>query len=330
MTHIDPARQHIRLGNKETLSFTAALLATGASAARLQVPGATGDDLLDGVHYLRSLDEATGLRQELHQAQRVAIIGAGFLGCEVAASAIMLGRQVTLISREPMPLYGALGPEMAAVYRDLHIERGVQLLVNTEVAELRGHSRVEQLVLNDGRVLDADTVVIAVGAQPRTNLGQLAGLEVNDGIITDDSLTTSAPGIYAAGDVAAVWNPVRGRYERRRHFNTARTQGKAAARSMLGEHVSYTAVPFVFSDQYDVWMEYTGTPGPDTQLVVHGDVALRQFVAFWLRDEKLQAAMNVGLQGVPQMVRPLIHSGQHVSDHRLREIAASATSVAEL
>src|SRR5699024_2426068 len=102
---------------------------------------------------------------------------------------------------------------------------------------------------------------------PSTNLGQRAGLEVNDGIITDDSLTTSAPGIYAAGDVAAVWNPVRGRYERRRHFNTARTQGKAAARSMLG--VSYTAVPFVFSDQYGVWMEYTGTPGPDTQLVVH-------------------------------------------------------------
>lgn len=256
------------------------------------------------------------------------VIGAGFLGCEVAASAATLGRDVTLINRDSLPMLGAMGSEMATVYRDLHVEHGVRIVADVEVAELHGTDRVDRVMLTDGTTVAADTVVMAIGAVPQTALAEQAGLEVADGIVTDASLATSAPGVYAAGDVAAVWDPRTGRHERRRHFNTARTQGKAAARSMLGEPVTYDAVPFFFTDQYDVWMEYTGSPDPGAELVVHGDVPSRRFVAFWLYGSRLRAAMNMGLQGVPRAVRPLIRSGEAVRDQSLRDIVAQAEPVA--
>lgn len=328
VTGLDPEARTVQLGNGETMPYSSVLLATGATPRQLPLPGTTASETLDGVHSLRTLDDARRLRQDLQQSQRVAVIGAGFLGCEVAASAAMLGRDVTLISHDSLPMLSVLGAEMATVYRDLHAEQGVQILANAEAAELRGTARVEQVLLADGRAIQVDTVVIAIGATPRTALAEQACLEVNNGIITDASLATSAPGVYAVGDVAAVWNPTAGKHERREHFDSARTQGKAAARSMLGEHVRYDALPFFFSDQYGVWMEFTGTAGADAELVVHGDVASRQFVAFWLRDGQLQAAMNMGLQGVPRAVRPLIRSGEAVSDQRMRDIVDQAQSVA--
>lgn len=324
VTGLNPEDRVVELATGETVPYSAVLLATGAAARKLAVPGA---DTLNGVHYLRTLNDAQQLRRALHSPGRVAIIGAGFLGCEVAASAAMLGREVTLISRDSVPLLGALGPEMATVYRDLHLERGVRFLGSVEVAELQGSERVERVVLTNGTTVETDVVVIAIGATPCTALADQAGLEVSDGIVTDASLATSAPGVYAAGDVAAVWNPRTGQHERRRHFDTARTQGKAAARSMLGEPVSYDAIPFVFSDQYDVWMEYTGSPIADAELVVHGDLSSRRFVAFWLHRARLQAAMNVGLRGVPRAVRPLIRSGETVTDQSLRDIVAQAQPV---
>ena len=321
VTDLDAEAKTLHLGTGATMDYSSALLVTGATPRRLTVPGA---DELTGVQYLRTLNDATALRSQLYDSERVAVIGAGLLGCEVAASATMLGKDVTLICRSSLPLRSALGEEMATVYRDLHVEQGVSILTNTEATALHGSGRVEQVVLDNGMTVEADTVLIAVGATPQTALAEHAGLEVNDGIVTDASLATSVPDVFAAGDGASVWNPTTGRHERREHFNTARTQGKAAARSMLGEAVSYDVIPFFFSDQYDVWMEYTGTAGGDCEVVVHGDVPSHRFVAFWLRDGRLQAAMNMGLKGVPRAARPLIRSRETVTDQMLRRIVEQA------
>lgn len=321
VTDLEPDTKTLHLGTGETLRYSSVLLATGARPRRLDLPGA---DELAGVHYLRTLHDATALRHQLHESERVVVIGAGFLGCEVAASATMLGKDVTLISRSALPLQTALGEEMATVYRDLHAEQGVELLANTRAVALHGRGSVEQVSLDDGSRVQADTVVVAVGATPRSALAEHAGLQVNDGIVADASLATSAPAVFAAGDVASVRHPRTGRYERREHFNTARTQGKAAARSMLGEAVRYDSIPFFFTDQYEVWMEYTGSARGDTELVVHGDVSAQRFVAFWVDKGRLQAVMNVGLKGVPQIVRPLIRSGEVVTGHTLGNIVAQA------
>lgn len=328
VTALDPQAHTVQCVSGESIDYSAVLLATGATARRLADTDITGDETLAGVHYLRTLHDAEQLRRALHRPGRVVVIGAGFLGCEVAASAATLGRDVTLINRDSLPMLGAVGSEMATVYRDLHVEHGVRIVADVEVAELHGTDRVDRVMLTDGTTVAADTVVMAIGAVPQTALAEQAGLEVADGIVTDASLATSAPGVYAAGDVAAVWDPRTGRHERRRHFNTARTQGKAAARSMLGEPVTYDAVPFFFTDQYDVWMEYSGSPDPGAELVVHGDVPSRRFVAFWLHGSRLRAAMNMGLQGVPRAVRPLIRSGEAVRDQSLRDIVAQAEPVA--
>lgn len=325
VTALDLEARTLQLATGQTIGYDAVLLATGATARPLNIPGA---DTLNGVHYLRTLDQAKRLKQELHRSQHVVVIGAGWLGCEVAASAAMLGKEVTLISRGPLPLLSALGGKIATIYRDLHMEHGVEILTNAEAVALRGTQRAQQVVLHDGTVVNADTVVIAVGARPRTALAEQAGLDVHDGIVTDETMVTSRPGIFAAGDVASVWNPMTFQHVRRAHFNTARTQGKTAARSMLGEPVSYDAVPFFFSDQYEVWMECTGQARLEDELVVHGDVTTRRFVAFWLREGRLQAAMNMGLQGVPKLVRPLIRSGEALSDRRLRSIVEQSSRIA--
>lgn len=325
VTAIDPPARTVTLGNGERLEYSAVLLATGASARRLDIPGA---QKLDGVRYVRTLKEATALRRELRTPQRIVVIGGGFLGCEVAASAKTLGADVTLVCRDRLPLLHAVGEEIAEVYHQLHVEHGVHVLTDSEAVALHGTDRVEQVVLHDGTVLDTDVVVVAIGAVPNTALAAQAGLKIANGIVTDATLATSHPGVYAAGDVASVWNPHSQRHERREHFNTARTQGKTAARNMLGEAVSYDAVPFFFSDQYDLWMEHSGDIDPEARLVVHGNFAARRFVAFWLRDHCLRAAMNIGLQGVPQRVQPLIRSGEPVSDRLLRDIASEATPAA--
>ncbi|ASK64868.1 FAD-dependent oxidoreductase [Brachybacterium avium] len=324
VSRVDPDDDTVHLDGGEKLRYSAALLATGAAARRLPLPGAVGATPLAGVHHLRTLGEAERLRSELRAARRVVVIGAGLLGCEITASAAALGKDVALLSRGPLPLASALGTEMATVYRDLHLEHGVRVLSSVEAAELRGSGRVDGVLLTDGRTVPADLVVIAVGAVPRTGLAEAAGLAVGDGIITDSALATSAPRLYAAGDVASVWYPRTGRHERRDHFATARTQGKAVARSMLGERVCYDEVPFFFSDQYDVWMEHTGAVLPGAELVVHGDTEARRFVAFWMRDGQITAAMNMGLKGVPDAVTPLIHAGEQVSDRDLRRIVADA------
>jgi 3-phenylpropionate/trans-cinnamate dioxygenase ferredoxin reductase component len=307
---IDPAASALTLDGGEQIRYDALLLATGAEPRRLP---------LEGAHYLRTLRDSDALRERIEPGVHVAIVGAGWIGSEVAASARQLGADVSLIEMAEVPLERVLGRRIGEFYRDLHVEHGVRFL---------GGSGAESL-----DELAADLVLVAVGVTPRTELAELAGLEVENGVRVDAALRSSAPTIFAAGDVASAWHPRLERHLRVEHWANALNQGPAAARSMLGLEVSYDRVPYFFSDQYDVGMEYSGHADASDSLVIRGDLEAREFVAFWLRDGRVVAGMNVNVWDVTDPIQALIRSGARVdvarlssTDEPLEELAKEAVA----
>lgn len=305
VSRIDPAARGVELASGERLSYEKLLLATGARERRLPVPGAD----LAGVHYLRTVGDSDSLREALSTAQRVVVVGGGWIGAEVAASARQMGAQVALVELSSVPLEGVLGQEVGAVYRDLHAEHGVELHLGVGVESLSGSSRAEEVRLADGTILPADLVVVGVGVTPRTELAEAAGIEVRDGIVTDEYLATSAPGVYAVGDVAAVSYPRYGAHVRLEHWSAALNQGPAAARNMLGQAIPYDEVPYFYSDQYDLGMEYRGWAPAFDRVVLRGDVGGRTFIAFWLHDGAPVAAMNANIWDAGDAIEALLRSG---------------------
>ena len=310
---LEPAGREVVLASGERLGYDAVLLATGATPRRLAVPGTD----LAGVHYLRTLTDAERLRTAIAGASRVVVIGAGWIGCEVAASARQLGADVALVELGRLPLERVLGPELGAFYRDVHADQGVELHFGVGIEALRGGDRVEEVRLTDGTALAADVVVAGVGVAPRVELAEEAGLALDNGVVTDEYLAASAPGVFAAGDVASAWHPLFGRRIRLEHWSSALNQGPAAARSMLGSRTPYEQIPYFYSDQYDVGMEYSGyAPGWD-QVVFRGDPAGREFIAFWLKDGRVVAGMNVNVWDVADSIAALVAAGGQVGLSRL-------------
>lgn len=299
---LNVADRTVELGSGEQIAYDALLLTTGAGTRRLRVPGAD----LEGVAYLRGLADADNLREAIRRARRVVVIGAGWIGCEVAASVRQMGAEVAMVEPGELPLERVLGAELGRFYRDVHADAGVDLHLGTGVKELRGGARVEQVVLADGTALDADVVAVGVGVTPRAELAQAAGMKVDNGILTDEHLATDTPGIFAAGDVANAWHPLLGRRLRLEHWSSALNQGPAAARNMLGVSTVYERVPFFFSDQYDVEMEYAGYAGGTDQVVLRGEPSSRKFMAFWLRDGALAAGMHVNTWGAIAPIQALV------------------------
>jgi 3-phenylpropionate/trans-cinnamate dioxygenase ferredoxin reductase component len=289
------------------------LLSTGARPRRISIPGAE----LGGVHYLRTLADCDALRARLETAAAVVVIGAGWIGSEFAASAQQRGSEVTIVEPASVPLERVLGPEVGGVYRDLHRDHGVALLLGSGVAAFEGDKTVRRVRTDDGRSLDCDYVVVGIGAAPDSRLAQGAGLTVDDGVVVDERLATSAPDVYAAGDVASAWHPFYGRHVRVEHWSNALNQGPAAARAMLGEEVSYDRIPYFFSDQYDVGMEYSGLATDWDQVVFRGDPASREFIAFWLQEQRVVAGMNVNVWDVNEHVQALIRSRRVVATAEL-------------
>jgi 3-phenylpropionate/trans-cinnamate dioxygenase ferredoxin reductase component len=314
VTSLDPGRRRLGLDDGEQLGFDALLLATGAEPRRLRIPGAE----LDGVRYLRTLADSDALRERLATAGQVVVVGGGWIGCEVAASARALGRPVTLIEPLEVPLERVLGREIGAVFAGLHADHGVRLLLGTGAVAFEGAGRVERVVTTSGDTIDADLVVVGVGARPRTELAAGAGLDVGDGILVDGRLQTDAPGIFAAGDVAAHQHPALGRL-RVEHWHNALEQGPAAARAMLGATIAYARLPYFFSDQYDAGMEYAGHAPAWDCLVLRGDPAEREFVAFWLREGRVLAGMNFNVWEVTDDIQALIAAGGPVDERRLAD-----------
>jgi 3-phenylpropionate/trans-cinnamate dioxygenase ferredoxin reductase subunit len=308
-TALDPARKRVTLDGGQELGYDRLLLSTGAQPRRISIPGAE----LGGVYYLRTLADCDALRARLETAAAVVVIGAGWIGSEFAASARQRGSEVTIVEPASVPLERALGPEVGGVYRDLHRDHGVALLLGSGVAAFEGDEMVRRVRTDDGRSLDCDYVVVGIGAVPDSRLAQGAGLSVDDGVVVDERLASSAPDVYAAGDVASAWHPFYGRHVRVEHWSNALNQGPAAARAMLGQEVSYQRIPYFFSDQYDVGMEYSGLATDWDQVVFRGDPASREFVAFWLQEQRVVAGMNVNVWDVNEHVQALIRSRRAVA-----------------
>lgn len=324
---LDPASHTMTLSDGETLTFAKALLAPGSTPRALDVPGTD----LGGVHYLRTIDDSDRISSTLLEASlegvgRLVVIGDGWIGLEVAASARSLGLDVTVVGRGSHPLGRVLGPEMSDFYAGVHAEHEVHLLRNVSVTRLRGaDGRVTGVDLSDGTHVGADVVVIGVGATPNVGLAEVAGLELRPaaqggGVVVDGTLATSHPDVFAAGDVASIPSPHYGRPLRVEHWAIAQRSGAHAGRAMLGAPDQYDKLPYFYSDQYDVGMEYTGwvdvQAGYD-DVVVSGDAVKREFVAFWRVDGVVVAGMAVNVWDQMERVEELIRSRRKVSTAEL-------------
>lgn len=312
---IDPALATITLADGREFGYDQLLLATGAEPRRITVPGAE----LDGIHYLRTLADCDLLHDRLDRGARVAVVGAGWIGSEFAASARQGGHEVTLIDPSALPNVRIFGTEIGSFYRDVHAQHGVELALGEGVESFEGDGVLERLRTSSGRVIDCDLAVVGIGVIPRLELAYNAGLSIDNGILVDDALETSVPGIFAAGDVASAWHPFYGERVRVEHWSNALNQGPAAARAMLGEAVSYDHIPYFFSDQYEVGMEYSGYAPTWDEVVFRGERASGKFVTFWLRDGVVVAGMNVNVWDVNEQIRALIGSRQAIDPEALSD-----------
>jgi 3-phenylpropionate/trans-cinnamate dioxygenase ferredoxin reductase subunit len=313
---LDPGAHELELEGGERLGYRALLLATGATPRRLPLPGAD----LDGVHYLRTAADSDALRASLSPGDRsVVVVGAGWIGLEVAAAARSYGNAVTIVEPQPQPLRAVLGDEIGAVFAQLHRDRGVDLRLSTGVREFRGDGGRVRAVVTDAGEVPADVVVVGVGVAPRTELAEAAGLEIANGVVVDASLRTSAPDVYAAGDIAFWPHPRYGRRIRVEHWANALNGGPAAARAMLGREVTYDRLPYFFTDQYDLGMEYSGLSGADASVVCRGNPDSGEFIAFWLDDGRVQAAMNVNVWDVTDDLQALVRANRPVDTDRLAD-----------
>ncbi|MGH2859327.1 MAG: NAD(P)/FAD-dependent oxidoreductase [Solirubrobacteraceae bacterium] len=325
---IDPGAGRATLTGGRELAFDRLLLTTGAQPRRLPVPGAD----LDGVHMVRTLADCDALRARLDAGGHVVVVGAGWIGSEVAASSRQKGLEVTMIDPLQLPNERIFGREIGEFYRDVHVRNGVELLLGDGVEAFEGDSAVRRVRTSSGKVIECDFVVAGVGVSPSTELAQAAGLELDNGIVVDEGLRTSADNVFAAGDVANAWHPFYERRIRVEHWANALHQGPAAARAMLDDKVSYDRIPYFFSDQYDVGMEYSGYATEWDEVVFRGDRDAGEFVAFWLQAGRVVAGMNVNVWDVNEHVQALIRSRRPVdvaaltdADTPLAELAGVAS-----
>jgi 3-phenylpropionate/trans-cinnamate dioxygenase ferredoxin reductase subunit len=319
VTSIDRTAHVVRLADDVTVGYDKLLLATGSSPRRLRVPGADAD----GVHYLRRMADSDRIKDVLTTAGRLVVIGAGWIGLEITAAARLADVEVTVLEAAELPLLRVLGREVATVFADLHTEHGVDLRFGVEISEITTvDGMVTGVRLADGTVVPADHVIVGVGASPNSQLAEAAGLTVDNGIVVDASLRTSDPDIFAAGDVANARHPLLDRYIRVEHWANALNQPAVAAAGMLGRAASYDELPYFFTDQYDLGMEYLGHVGPlgYEQVVFRGEVTTtREFIVFWLYENRVVAGMNVNVWDVTDSIKNLIRSGKAVDPGRLAD-----------
>lgn len=327
--NLDRAGHWVELQGGDRLRYSKLLLATGASPRRLELPGAG----LDGVCYLRRIEDSERLREAIRGALRVTVVGGGWIGLETAAAARRYGCEVTIIEPSPAPLQAALGPGaggsvIGGFFAQVHRQHGVDVRLGTVVTEFHGTGHVTAVTTDDGDQIPAELVIVGVGVEPDTELAEQAGLAADNGVLADAALRTADPDVYAAGDVVNAVNPLYRTRIRVEHWANALHGGAAAARSMLGQSVCYDRVPYFFTDQYDLGMEFAGwfPRGGYDALVTRGDLQARAFYAFWLADDRLMAGMHVNQrdEGIAP-VQNLIRSGQPIDAHRLADPAVPLT-----
>jgi 3-phenylpropionate/trans-cinnamate dioxygenase ferredoxin reductase subunit len=325
-TAIDRAAHTVTLDDVEPVHYDRLLLATGSRVRTLDVPGAENT----GIHYMRTLANSDLLKESLREGANVVVVGAGWIGLEVAAAARSHKANVTVVETDSLPLRRVLGDEAATLFADLHRAHDVVFRFATEVKEFGGlGGHVTHVVLSDLAEIAADVILVGVGIRPDVELAEAAGLEVDNGVVTDQSLRTSDPDIFACGDVASSHNPLVGERIRVEHWSNALNGGKAAAKAMLGQPVVYDRVPYFYTDQYDLGMEYSGhvSGGGYDSVVFRGNPSVvdgkaPEFLAFWVRDGRVLAGMNVNIWDVTDQIQALVragHAGRGVDLGRLAD-----------
>lgn len=318
-TAIDPAAHTVSLPDGSTISYDKLALATGSRSRRLDIPGSDAE----GVHYVRTVDQAAALLRTLAADKKLVVVGAGWIGLEIAASARGFDVEVTVLEHAGLPLESTLGPEMGEVFAALHRQNGVDLRTGTDVTAISvdgGHASGVTLI--DGTVIPADAVLIAVGALPNTELASEAGIDVDNGVLVDAGLQSSDPDVVAVGDIAAAQHPILNARIRVEHWANALNQPETAAETMLGRPAEYVRMPYFFTDQYDLGMEYVGHAphGGYSRVVTRGDVDKREFLAFWLDSaNKVLAGMNVNIWDAGDAIKELVASSRPVDPERLAD-----------
>jgi 3-phenylpropionate/trans-cinnamate dioxygenase ferredoxin reductase subunit len=322
VTALDLAGKVVLTGD-ERVDYDRLVLATGARPRRL----AMADDSGAPVVYLRTMADSLALKEHLRDGAHLGIIGGGWIGLEVAAAARSNGAEVTLLESLDQPLERVLGAEVGGIFADLHREHGVDLRTSVQVTgiERSGDGALVQLL--EGEPVRCDLLVVGVGVEPVVELADAAGLRVDNGIRTDAHLRTSDAAVYAAGDVANADHPVLGRPVRVEHWDTAIKHGRVVAANLLGQDTVHDSLPYFFTDQYDLGMEYVGSSGPEgfDRVVVRGDASGLDFTAWWLRGDEIVAGMHVNDWDAIGDVRRLV--GQHVDVDRLAKESVELSSL---
>ncbi len=323
VTSVDSRARLLELNPGGQLAYDQLLLTTGATPRQAAITGSE----LGRIHYLRSLASCDALREALEQATRLVVVGAGWIGCEVAASARQLGKEVAMIEAAEVPLQRVLGTEVGAMFRDLHTDHEVELHLGVGVSAFRGQSDVEEVVLADGSAVSGDLFVVGMGVTPRTELAEKAGLALDNGIVVDEHLASSVPGVWAAGDVANAYHPLFGTHIRLEHWSAALNQGPVAGKNMVGQKVPYEKVPYFYSDQYDLGMEYSGFAPKWDQVVYRGDRDKREVIVFWMSGGRVAAGMNVNVWDVNDQITDLVRSRQPVDPDELADPSVDLSSL---
>lgn len=317
VTALDRAAREVELASGERVGYDRLLLATGSRARRLPIPGAD----LAGVLTMRRLPDSDAISAALTDGANLVVVGAGWIGLEVAAAARTRGASVTVVEAASLPLQRVLGDEMATVFANLHRDHGVTFHFDASVERFEGDGRVSAVLLGDGTRLPADAVIMGVGAAPNIELAEQAGLAVDNGVLVDRSLRTDDPNIWAAGDIANAEHPLLGTRVRVEHWANALNSGPVAARAMLDRPAVHDSLPYFYTDQYELGMEYTGHAVPDSydRVVVRGDTGKYEFIAFWTAGGRVVAGMNVNIWDVVDPIGDIIRSGRPVDPARLAD-----------
>lgn len=321
---VDLAAHEVVTGSG-SVRYDRLLLTTGSRPRHL----AMADDSGAPVAYLRTMEDSRRLKAALRPGARIVVIGGGWIGLEVASAARNAGAEVVVLEALEMPLVRVLGPEVAEVFRGLHLDHGVDVRTRVSVTSVARDGDRARVTLADGASLVADLLVVGVGVAPNTEIAEAAGLTTDNGIVVDEHLRTSHPDVFAAGDVARAYHPVLRRAVRVEHWDTAIEHGRAAARTMLGGDEPYTRLPYFFSDQYDVGIEYIGSVGPDgyDEVVLRGDVPGRRFTAFWIKDGAVVAGMHANDWDAIDPIRRVVTTGT-VDLSKLRDPAVPLEALA--
>jgi 3-phenylpropionate/trans-cinnamate dioxygenase ferredoxin reductase component len=312
---IDPKDQAVVLGDGHSVAFDAVLVATGGSNRKLPVPGAGLGGILD----LRTIEDADRIRAHARAGTKAVVVGAGFIGCEVAASLRQMGLEVDVVEVFDLPLLRVIGPEVGRVFREIHEEQGVRFHFERTVERFEGAGRVEAVVTSRGERIACDVVVVGVGIEPATDVVEGTAVEVRNGILVDERCHASVPGVYAAGDVANHWHPLFGRRMRVEHFDNALKQGAAAARSMIGEEIEYDDPHWFWSDQFEHNLQCMGHAPAWDEFVVRGSIAERNFIGFFVRDGVVDAVVGLNRGRDVRRSRALIRARRPVDPSELRD-----------